>query len=118
MSLYAPPGVRHVLGMSVNQSAMQPAPDVQVRISNPSQFEVVKLDRDPLPLYVRGVLDTSRSDPLSVAVAVNGTVAAIAHSYRERGGHVFGTLIPETALRDGPNTITAFVVDGLPAPRR
>ena len=112
MALYAPPGARHVLGMSVSQSAMHPAPDVQITISNPRQFEAVKRDRDPLPLYVRGVLSTSRSDPLSVAVVVNGIVAAIAHSYRERSGHMFGTLIPETALRDGKNTVTAFVVDG------
>ncbi len=45
---------------------------------------------------------------------MNGTVAAIAQSYQARGGHMFGTLIPETSLRDGKNTVTAFVVDGLP----
>ena len=77
MALYAPPGARHLLGMSVSRSAMRPAPDVQITISNPRQFEAVKRDRDPLPLYVRGVLSTSRSDPLNVAVVVNGIVAAI-----------------------------------------
>jgi hypothetical protein len=117
MALYAPPDARHVLGMSVSQSAMHPAPDVQITISDHRQFAEVKRDRDPLPLYVRGVLSTSRSDPLSVAVVVNGVVAAITHSYRERDRHTFGTLIPETALRDGNNTVTAFVVDRLPAPR-
>ena len=54
---------------------------------------------------------TSRSEPLTVAVVVNGIVTAIAHSYQERDGHMFGTLIPETALRDGNNTVAAFVVD-------
>ena len=112
MALYAPPGVRHVLGM--RQSAMHPAPDVQIAINNPRQFEAVKRDRDPLPLYVRGALSTSRSDPLTVAVAVNGVVAALTHSYRERASHMFGTLIPETALREGHNTVAAFIIDGLP----
>jgi hypothetical protein len=111
-ALYAPPGARHVLGMNVSRSAMHPAPDVQITISTPRQFEAVKRDRDPLPLYVRGVLSTSRADPLSIAVVVNGIVAAIADSYRDRDGHMFGTLIPETALRDGNNTVAAFVVDG------
>jgi len=97
----------------VNQPAMRVAQDVQVKIGDPSQFEAVRRDQDPLPLYVRGVLSTSRADPLSVAVVVNGTVAAIAHSYRERSGHVFGTLIPEAELRDGKNTVEAFVIDGL-----
>jgi Sulfatase len=111
MALYAPPGARHVLGMRVSQSAMHAAPDVQIRISNPRQFEAVKRDSDPLPLYVRGALSTSRPDPLRVAVVVNGIVAAVAQSYRERGGHMFGTLIPENVLRDGNNTVDAFVVD-------
>ena len=74
----------------------------------PAQFEAVARDRDPLPIYVRGVLTTSRPDPLNVAVVVNGIVAAIAQSYQERDGHMFGTLIPETALRDGKNIVSVF----------
>jgi hypothetical protein len=100
--------------MNVSRSAIRAAADVHITINNPRQFDAVKRDRDPLPIYVRGELSTSRADPLSVAVAVNGNVAAIAHSYRERDSHTFGTLIPETALRDGHNTVAAFVVEGLP----
>ena len=83
-----------------------------IALNNPRQFEAVRRDRDPLPIYIRGVLSTSRSDPLNVVVVVNGIVTAITHSYRERDGHMFGTLIPETALRDGNNSVDAFVVDG------
>ncbi len=112
-ALYAPPRARHLLGVNVSRLQVRPAPDVQVTIANPTQFEAVARDRDPLPLNVRGVLSTSRAEPLSVVVAVNGIVAAVTESYRERSGHMFGTLIPETALRDGNNTVDAFVVDGL-----
>ncbi|HKY21987.1 MAG TPA: sulfatase-like hydrolase/transferase [Vicinamibacterales bacterium] len=108
-ALYAPPGARRLLGVS--RSAVRPAPDVQITIRNLGQYEAVALDRDPLPIYVRGALSTSRSEPLTVAVVVNGIVAAIAESYRDRDGHLFGTLIPETALRDGKNTVEALVVD-------
>jgi hypothetical protein len=111
-ALYAPPDARHLLGANVQRPAMHP--DVQITIQDPKQFAAVKRDRDPLPLYVRGVLGTSRPDPLSVAVAVNGTVAAVTHSYRDRGAHLFGTLIPESSLRDGDNAVAAFVVGGLP----
>jgi hypothetical protein len=114
MALYAPPGARHLLGMKMSRSAMHQAPDVQITIRDRQRFAAVKRDRDPLPLYVRGVLSTSRSDPLSVAVVVNGIVAAVCQSYRERRAHVFGTLIPETSLRDGNNTVAALAVDGLP----
>jgi hypothetical protein len=81
---------------------------------NHRQFEAVRLDRDPLPLHVRGVLGTQRSDPLNVVVILNGAVAAVAHSYRDRNAHMFGTLIPETALRDGKNSVTALVIDSVP----
>jgi hypothetical protein len=96
------------------RAALKPAADVQVAVDNLPRYESVARERDPLPLYVSGVLETRRADPLNVVVAVNGTVAAIARSYRARGGHMFGTLIPETLLRDGRNAVTAFVVDGMP----
>lgn len=108
-AMYAPADVRHLLGTT---GSVRPAAGVQIAINNPAQFDAVKRDRDPLPIYVRGVVKTSRPDPLRVAVVVNGTVAAIAESYQERDGHMFGTLIPEAALRDGNNTVEAFAIDG------
>jgi hypothetical protein len=114
--LYAPAGVRHLLGTELSAAALSPAADVQVSVDNLPKYESVTRARDPLPIYVSGVLRTGRADPLNVVVAVNGTVAAFARSYRARGGHLFGTLIPESALRDGRNTVTAFVVDSLPEP--
>ena len=98
----------------MSRAALKPAADVQVTVDRPSQYESVARERDPLPIYVSGVLKTRRADPLNVVVVVNGTVAAIAQSYQARGGHMFGTLIPESALRNGKNTVDAFVVDGLP----
>ena len=95
----------------MSAAALKPAADVQVTVDNPSQYESVTRERDPIPLYVSGVLNTSRADPLNVVVVVNGTVAAIAQSYHARGGHMYGTLIPETMIRDGKNTVTAFVTD-------
>ena len=109
--LYAPASVRHLLGTELSRAALKRVADVQVSVDNLSQYESVTLAQDPLPIYVSGILETGRADPLTVVVAVNGTVAAFARSYRARGGHMFGTLIPETALRDGKNTVTAFAVD-------
>ena len=117
-ALYAPPGARHLLGTNVSRSAVHAARDVQITIRDPGQFEAVNLARDPLPLYVGGILITSRSAPLTVAVVVNGIVAAVTQSYREHDAHRFDTLIPETSLRDGNNTVAAVVVDPLPDPAR
>ena len=90
---------------------MQVIKDVQVTIRNERQFQALTVARDPLPLDVSGELGTSRSAPLTVAVVVNGIVAAVTHSYRERDTHMFATLIPETSLRNGDNAVTAVVVD-------
>lgn len=80
-------------------------------LRNLTQLDAVKRGTDPLPLYVHGALSTSRSDPLTVAVVVNGIVAAVSQSYQERDGHMFGRLIPESSLRDGKNTVAAFVLE-------
>jgi hypothetical protein len=113
--LYAPPDARHLLG--AQRSAVHAAPNVRIGIRNPGQFKAVNLAVDPLPMYVTGVLHTTRSAPLIVAVLVNGTVAAVTHSYQERGSHQFGTLIPESSLRDGDNTVGAIALrDNVPPP--
>ena len=87
-------------------------------IRNERQFQAVNVARDPLPLYVSGVLSTSRSEPLTVAVAVNGIVAAVTHSYRERDTHMFATLIPETSLRNGDNAVSAIALRTMRCHRR
>ena len=110
-SLYAPPEARQLLGLSGNDAAIHPARDVEITIRNPGQFEAVDLASDPMPLYVGGVLKTSRKGSLAVAVVVNGTVRAVTYSYQERDAQMFGTLIPETSLRNGRNDVTALVVD-------
>jgi hypothetical protein len=117
VAMYAPPEARHLLGADARSVATNAAKDVQIAIRDLQRFAAVALKRNPLPLYVRGVLTTTKPEPLDVAVAVNGVVAAVTISYRERGAHVFGTLIPESALRDGNNTVAAFVVDALPSPK-
>jgi hypothetical protein len=97
--------------MNVTHPSIRPARDVEAGISNAGEFKAVSLERDPLPLYVAGALRTSRPDPLTVAVAVNGIVTAVTHSYRDRDAHVFGTLIPESSLREGHNAVAALVVE-------
>ena len=110
--LYAAGEDQHFIGMS--PSVLRSARDLKIRIRNSREFRAVNLRRDPLPLYVTGILDTLRPDPLAVAVAVNGSIAAVTHSYRERGAHRFGTLIPESSLHDGRNSVSALVIDQQP----
>jgi hypothetical protein len=112
--LYAPPDARHLLG--AKRSEVHAAQDVRIGIRNNERFQAVNLAVDPLPMFVTGVLHTTRSEPLTVAVLVNGTVAAVTYSYRERGAHQFGTLIPESSLQAGSNTVGAIALREVPPP--
>ena len=85
--------------------------EVKIRILDLKQYSDVRLDRDRLPLYVRGIIRTPRRPALHVAVIVNGIVAAVTESYLERGRHVFGTLIPDVVLRNGQNRVSATAID-------
>jgi hypothetical protein len=104
--IYAPPSARHWLGTQVSQPPARS--DVQITIRDPQQFASVDRSGDVLPLYVQGVLNTAPGEPVTIAVVVNGTVAAVTHSYRDRNAHVFSVLIPDTSLRDGANSVWAF----------
>ena len=49
------------------------------------------------------------AEPL--AIAMNGRIVATSIPFLERGTTVFHTMIPEGALRAGPNEIATFVID-------
>ena len=84
-----------------------------VRLGRPAAFENVDTEADALPLYVRGRLNGGPADPISLAVSVNGVIAATTLSYRENGEWVFGSMIPESALTAGNNDVEVLVVDGV-----
>jgi len=63
----------------------------------------------PLQGHVEG--DGARAGR-TLAVAVNGTIAALAVIYRASGEERFSALAPESAFRTGANTVEFFWVDG------
>ena len=82
------------------------------RYRGQTAFEDVDVEADTLPLYVRGVVTDGPGEPVSLAVSVNGVIAATTLSYRESGEWAFGSMLPEEALIAGDNDIAIFVVDG------
>ena len=65
----------------------------------------------PSPLQGRVQGDGARTGR-TLAVAVNGTIAALATIYRASGEQRFSALAPESAFRAGTNTVEFFWVDG------
>jgi hypothetical protein len=110
VSLYSTPGTRHIQGQPVARFQTGSWRRLRVAIQNPEGFSAVNLS-DMLPIHVRGLVSEPAAPPLTLAVVVNGIVAATTVSYMEKDVHVFSTLVPEEYLRPGRNDVAVFVVD-------
>ena len=109
--LYSVRGTASLLGVDVSEYADPRGSDVRVRVSSPNQFKVIDLTQEPWPLYVRGTVEAGGSQPVGLAVAMNGRVAATTESYMEGGEWVFATVLPEEYLRHGTNDLQVFLID-------
>jgi hypothetical protein len=115
-SLYMTPGTRDLEGVPLARMTRARRPGIEVAIENEGRFARVSLESATLPLYVRGAVKGA-APPVTVAVAVNGTIVASAASYQEGGNHVFGTVIPEQYLKDGENGIEVVPIEETPLRR-
>ena len=64
-----------------------------------------------LPVYVEGVLDIPQDEPVQLAIALNGVVAATTESYREDGAWAFASMLAEDRLLDGANDVRLFAIE-------
>lgn len=109
--LYSVGGTASLLGVDVSEYADPRGSDVRVRVSRPNRFEVIDLTQAQWPLHVRGTVEAGRLQPIKLAVAMNGRVAATTESYMESGSWVFATNFPEEYLRHGTNDLQIFLID-------
>ena len=82
-------------------------------LENVSAFENVDVEAETLPLHVRGTITTRPTERVSLAISVNGVIAATTVSYLEQGEWVFASMIPEEALVPGANKVQVFMLDGV-----
>ena len=100
-----------LLGTDVSVLTVTRPSRVALASSNFQLFrEVVRSERD-LRMYVTGVLDAPQDEPIQLAIALNGVVAATTESYREDGAWAFAALLPEAGLLDGVNDVRLFAIE-------
>ena len=109
--LYALGRSVELLGMDVSAVVGGRRNEVQITSSNLRFFDDVVRARPSLPLHVTGVLDTGRAEPIQLAVALNGTIAATTESYRQNGEWAFAAMLSAELLGDGRNEVTLFVIE-------
>ena len=82
-------------------------------LENVSAFENVDVEAETLPLHVRGTIPTRPTERVSLAISVNGVIAATTVSYLEQGEWAFASMIPKEALVPGANKVQVFLLDGV-----
>ena len=82
-----------------------------MRVSRPNRFKEIDLTQEQWPLHVRGSVESGGLQPVRLAVAMNGRVAATTESYMESGAWVFATIFPEEYLRHGTNDLQVFLIE-------
>lgn len=109
--LFSTPDTRPLPGTPVERYEIREADRVAASIARPERFDAVDTSDRRLPLYVWGTLEGAGPAPLTLAIAVNGVIAATTASYRANGVASFGTVLPEGSLRDGANELAVYLVD-------
>ena len=100
-----------LLGTDVSALAVARRSGVTLASSNFETFDEVDRSEPELPLHITGVLDTRRRQPVQLAIALNGVIAATTESYRQDGTWAFAAMLAEDMLRDGPNDVRLFTIE-------
>ena len=91
------------------------AAPVQITLDRPDSFTTVDLEADFIPAHITGAVTPARLDgqPISLAVAVNGTIRAVTRPWSVpvdgRPGS-WSAVVPESAFQTGRNRVEVFVV--------
>jgi hypothetical protein len=109
--LYAPPDALRLLDRRESELPVRASADAHIEVRRPSAFDDVDPSRQALPLHVAGEIVGSLEPPVTLAVLLNGTVAAVTRSFRRGEEHAFDTLVPEERLRKGRNDLQVLVLD-------
>ena len=100
-----------LVGQRLDQLSVSQTPDLQIELDTPGLLSRMRrrLDPDFVPAAVEGRI--SAHDVRYVAVAVNGTIRAVAPTFDGRRGHRrFQAIVPESSVAEGTNLIQVFAV--------
>ncbi|MDQ2700864.1 MAG: sulfatase-like hydrolase/transferase [Actinomycetota bacterium] len=105
-SLYAIGGRAELLGRTVKGNGRWESVEAGFMTGGP----VIEADPDAIfsPAYVQAELPGLTSDPGTIAVAVNGKVAATTRAWQRDGKWMTGVNVPPDAFRKGENTLALY----------
>ena len=103
---------RQLIGRPVSELDTGGSSRARVRLADADGLRDVDPASAVVPTWITGRV--SGPDRRDLAIAVNGTVRAVANSFElaTGGGQIFGALVPASALRAGANAVDVYEVDG------
>jgi hypothetical protein len=106
---------RELLGRRVTSLPVRPSAGAGVQLDGRALLGAVDLAMDWLPSYLQGRITGEHPPVQDLAIAVNGTIRALAQSHTDHGLTRFSTLAPEWSLRQGANDVRIYAVVGTAA---
>jgi len=111
--LYDIDAAGEIVGDRVDDLEVRPAADVRATLADPDVYADVDTDGAVLPTHFVADLESPDTGPFTVAVAVNGRVAAVSPTWPagDQPHHLEAMLVPDL-LQDGRNQIDLYLVGG------
>jgi hypothetical protein len=109
---YSGDGFGHLLGKRKEDISLDSAGELQIELDWSAALEDFNPDNSYILARLTGQV-TGASDPhaqLALAVALNGPIVAVTHSYDQAGEMRFSVMLPESGFIKGANTVELFRV--------
>ncbi len=110
LGLYALGPHQSLVGLPLSVVETHSADETLIRLDDPQSFTSVDVESHTLPLYVHGTMLEESDERVSLAIAVNGVIAATTQSYLEHDVWAFASMVPEELLVSGANDVKVFVI--------
>jgi hypothetical protein len=110
-SIYRVGPRRDLVGKAVSALAVRPATGARVELDGASLYDAVDPTSGFLPSFIEGHA-TGLPAGRSLAIAVNGKIAATTETFEHHSQMRFAAFVPEQTLRRGKNTIDVFAIRG------
>jgi hypothetical protein len=104
---------RELVGQSPSRLPAAPASGMKAELDRASDLRSVNPDSAYVPALITGRISSgSGAGPFDLAISLNGTIVAVAASFRREGEDVdrFSFVVPESAFRPGANEARIYRV--------
>lgn len=101
---------RELVGRSPASLAVSPSGSLAVKIDGATLLDAVDKGSGFVPSFIEGSVEGT-SGTTDLAVALNGTIAAVTKTFDQHGQRRFSALVPEEAFRRGRNAVEVFSVE-------